>query len=276
MMIPRFLQAVFLPVTMLVWTATAQAADRAHLREFLEVTGFDVAIASMQQGAMAGPALAGATPDEFGADWTRLAELIFDPDSMIDRAVDMMEAVMPDELIDHGIAFYGSELGQRLVAVENMSHMEDPEVKAEGGDALIAMLSADDPARLEQLRDLSRATGSSDTSIRAIIEVQLRYLVAASRAGIIRLRVDETELRLMLQSQIDPMRTEVEKGAVRSAAWAYRDISTEDLKTYTQALEDPSMRAVYEVLNAVQFELMAERYERLADALSDLHPQQDI
>ncbi len=36
------------------------------------------------------------------------------------------------------------------------------------------------------------------------------------------------------------------------------------------------MREVYQVLNAVQFELMAERYERLAAALSDLHPQQDI
>ncbi len=93
------------------------------------------------------------------------------------------------------------------------------------------MLAADDPDRLKQLSRLSLATGSADTSIRAIIEVQVRYLMAASHAGIIRLRVDETDLRLMLQSQIDPMRAEVEKGgAVRSAAWAYRDISTEDLK----------------------------------------------
>ncbi len=59
--------------------------------------------------------------------------MIFDPDSMIDRAIDMMEAVMPDELVDHGIDFYGSDLGQRLVEVENMSHMEESEVKVEGG-----------------------------------------------------------------------------------------------------------------------------------------------
>ncbi|WP_421704277.1 hypothetical protein [Aliiroseovarius sp.] len=275
----RKITTALLPLVVLTWGAAgaaAHAADRTQLREFLEVTGFDVAITSMQQGAMAGPALAGAAPDEFGSDWTRLAEVMFDPDNMIDRALDMMEAVMPDELVEHGIDFYGSELGKRLVAVENMSHMEESEVKVEGGDALIAMLAADDPGRLKQLSALSLATGSTDSSIRAIIEVQVRYLMAASHAGIIRLRVDETDLRLMLQSQIDPMRAEVEKGAVRSAAWAYRDIPTEDLKAYTEALEDPTMREVYQVLNAVQFELMAECYERLAAALSDLHPQQDI
>ena len=272
----RVLLPFVLSLALVGATKPAAAADRDALREFLEVTGFDVAIASMQQGAMSGPALAGAAPDEFGANWSRLAEVIFDPDSMIDRALDMMEAVMPDELVAHGIDFYGSELGRRLVEVENTSHMEEDEVKVEGGEAMIALLAAEDPDRLAQMQALSRATGTADNSVRAIIEVQVRYLVAASRAGIIKLRVDETELRLMLQSQADPMRAEVEKGAVRSAAWAYRDISTEDLATYTKVLEDPTMRQVYEVLNAVQFELMAERYERLAAALSELHPQQDI
>lgn len=260
----------------MLWGAVAQAADRERLREFLEVTGFDVAITSMQQGAMSGPGMVGAAPDEFGADWTRLAEMIFDPDSMIDRSLDMMEAIMPDELVDHGLDFYGSELGQRLVDVENISHMEESDLKEEGGNAVLALLMAEDPARLDQLRALSQATGSTEHAIMALVEVQTRYLVAAARAGIVDLKVDEEELRLLLTSNMEELKREVEKGSVRSAAWAYRDIATEDLATYTEALEDPLMRQVYEVLNAVQFEVMAERYERLAAALADLHPQQDL
>ena len=102
----------------LVWTVSgAQAAEDGKIREFLKVTGFDVAIASIQLGAMAGPALTGEDPEVFGKQWTRLAEEIFDPDEMIDDAVEMLAAVMPDPLLDHGVDFYGSDLGQRVVAV---------------------------------------------------------------------------------------------------------------------------------------------------------------
>ncbi len=276
MALSRSFLAPLLLAVLLIWGAASQAADRERLREFLEVTGFDVAIASIQLDAMSGPALAGEVPQAFGADWTRMAEVIFDPDSMIDRAIDMMQTVMPDHLVDHGIDFYGSDLGQRLVAVENASQMEESELTAEGGAALLEMLAESDPARLARLRAFSRATGSADNAIRALIEVQLRYLVAASRAGIIKLRVDETELRLMLQAQTGEMRAQMEQAGLLSAAWTYRDLSTADLERYTEALENEKMRQIYEILNAVQFELMAERYERLAAALADLHPQQDI
>ncbi len=276
MALSRSFLAPLLLAVLLIWGAASQAADRERLREFLEVTGFDVAIASIQLDAMSGPALAGEVPQAFGADWTRMAEVIFDPDSMIDRAIDMMQTVMPDHLVDHGIDFYGSDLGQRLVAVENASQMEESELTAEGGAALLEMLAESDPARLARLRAFSRATGSADSAIRALIEVQLRYLVAASRAGIIKLRVDETELRLMLQAQTGEMRAQMEQAGLLSAAWTYRDLSTADLERYTEALENEKMRQIYEILNAVQFELMAERYERLAAALADLHPQQDI
>ncbi len=59
-------------------------------------------------------------------------------------------------------------------------------------------------------------------------------------------------------------------------AYAYRDFSDADVRAYREALEDPQMRQVYELLNAIQFEVMAERYEVLAAELAGLTPEQEI
>lgn len=45
---------------------------------------------------------------------------------------------------------------------------------------------------------------------------------------------------------------------------------------YAEALEQPDMQKVYELLNAVQYEIMANRFEVLAARMSGLQPGQDI
>jgi len=255
---------------------SAQAADRAKLRAFLEITGFDVAITSMQQGAMAGPGMAGAAPDEFGAQWVRLAEKIFDPDEMLNRSLDMLEAVMPDDLVDHGAAFYASDLGQRLVAVENESHMVASAVKDAEAARILDALSSEGSARIDQYRAMNNAIGGVESNLRAVIEIQVRYLMAAMNAGSVDFEMSEADLRGIFQSQAPQLRQGIEINGIMGGAYAYRDISDADVTAYVAALENPKMRQVYEILNAVQFEIMAERYERLATALADLSPQQDI
>ncbi|MEL6608443.1 MAG: hypothetical protein AAFO93_05985 [Pseudomonadota bacterium] len=48
------------------------------------------------------------------------------------------------------------------------------------------------------------------------------------------------------------------------------------MKAYLDALEHPLMQRVYELMNAVQFQLQAQRFETLAERMVDLYPQQDI
>ncbi|MEJ1993493.1 MAG: hypothetical protein P8X50_17895, partial [Maritimibacter sp.] len=52
--------------------------------------------------------------------------------------------------------------------------------------------------------------------------------------------------------------------------------SSEDVAAYRATLEDERMGHVYEILNGIQYEVMAERYEELAAGLTDLSPQQDL
>lgn len=262
--------------SLMVLTAPAAAADRAKLRAFLEITGFDVAIESLQQGAMAGPGMAGSDPSDFGSEWVRLAEKIFSPEEMIDRALDMMAAVMPDDLVDHGADFYASDLGQRLVAVENASHLTPEAEKYGEAERLLAEYQRTGSPRIAWYEAMTVAIGGIDSTVRALIEVQVRYLMAAMAAGSAGIEMSEADLRGLFQAQAPAIREDVRHYSLLSSIYAYRDISDADIAAYVAALEHPKMRQVYEVLNAIQFEVMAERYEELAAALAGLSPQQDI
>lgn len=270
---PLFLSAFILLTALSV---PAQGADRDKLRAFLKVTGFDVAIESMQQGAMAGPALAGDDPNAFGSEWVRLAEGIFDPASMVERALDMMQAVMPDDLVDHGAAFYASALGQRLVETENKAHMTPDDIKFAEAEEIVAKLVEEGSARIEQYRRMGTAIGGADQAVRSTVEIQLRYLMAAMAAGASDLDMSEEDLRGLLMEQSGSIRQNVEIYSILGAAFTYKDFTDDEVEAYVEALEDPAMQQVYEILNAIQFEIMAERYEELAGALAGLSPQQDI
>ncbi len=259
-----------------VASLAAHAADRDKLRAFLVITGFDVAIESLQQNAMAGPGLAGGAPGEFGAEWVRLAEEIFNPSEMIERTIDMLEAVMPEDLVDHGAAFYASDLGQLLVEVENASYMASDADRYDEAENLVEAMVQSNSPRIQMFRDLGDAVGGVEQSVRSAIEIQYRYYLAAMNAGTIDLEMSAEDLRLVLESQADDIRQNVQIYSVLGSAYTYKDISDAVLGAYIDALMEPEMQQVYEVLNAIQFEVMAERYERLAAALADLAPQQDL
>ncbi len=275
-MVFRRIFAFILVCALTVSGAMAQGADPQKIREFLKVTGFDVAIAAIQQGAMAGPALTGEAPDQFGREWTRLAKEVFAPEAMVDDAVEMIGAVMPEALLDHGIEFYGSPLGQRIVAVENASHLENDEVKQTEGTQLVRDLLAQNSPRLDVFRAMSLAIGSVDVAVRSIVEIQVRYLMAAVAAGASDVEMSEEDLRGMLMSQADEMRKSIEENGLISNAYAYRDLTDEELIDYLSALQDPQMKQVYEILNAVQYEIMADRYEKLAGRLAGLQPETEL
>jgi disulfide oxidoreductase YuzD len=255
----------------------AQAAGNDKIEAFLSITGFDVAMDSIALTASNAPSMLGMPEDKFGGDWKRLAERVFDKQTMREMAVDILSATLSDEALDHAAAFYASELGQRLVVVENESQMlEDGEIRQETGQKIVDELKTENTARLDMLGRMNRAVHSAESSINALQEIQIRFLLAADAAGVIELGVGADGLRSMMQAQRGELLVELEKSALAGAAYVYRDFSDADIKTYTEALETPLMQEVYQLLNATQYEIMANRFEVLAMRMADLHPAQDI
>ncbi|WP_294621484.1 DUF2059 domain-containing protein [uncultured Roseovarius sp.] len=264
-------------ILVLVFAAPSKAADRDRLEAFLEVTGFGVALDSLALNAADAPQMLGMQASDFGSDWERVALDVFDTDEMRDVALDILSQTLSDEDLAHAAGFYASDLGQRLVEVENASHMiEDDSAKREDGEERVADMMRAGDDRLQVLKGLNAAVDQSGNAVRAIQEVQVRFLMAASHAGVLDRSIDEQSLRALLKEGEDELRIELKAGALAGAAYTYADISTEDLKAYREALEHPQMQRVYELMNAVQFEIMASRYERLAVRMADLHPGQEL
>ncbi|WP_147124745.1 DUF2059 domain-containing protein [Shimia ponticola] len=260
----------------LLVAGAATAADRAKLEAFMAVTGFDVALDSLRLSAGQAPALLGLSEENFGSDWTRLADEVFASEGLRADALDILEQTMDDEMLNHAADFYASELGQRLVEAENTAHMDDSADSDLAGQAIAAQLIEEGSPRIEYFQQMSAAIGSIENSIRAINEVQVRFLMAASAAGLTQRELDEAELRAILNNRADEMREAMQIGSVTNAAFTYRDFSDADMKAYLDALQQPLMQRVYELMNAVQFQLQIDRFEILAARMVELYPQQDI
>ncbi|XDB00041.1 DUF2059 domain-containing protein [Sulfitobacter sp. LCG007] len=257
--------------------APARAAvDQARVKAFLEVTGFDVALESIKLSAGSAPEMLGIDARAFGSEWTRLVNEVFDPEIMHGMAVEILSQTLDEEMLEHAMGFYGSDLGARLVAAENASHMADSETKSEQGDMLVAAMVSAAAPRLEIIKRLNGAIGSEDAAVRAIQEVQVRFLMAAAAAGVIELQMEEPDLREAMREGEPALRLSLQTGGLSNAAYTYQSFSDEEVAAYAEALEQPLMREVYELMNAVQFEIMANRFEATAARLTKMRPSQEL
>lgn len=255
----------------------ARAADRDRLEAFLNVTGFDVALESIKFAAGAAPKMLGVEPDVFGRDWTRLTDEVFDTEGMHAMALDILEQTLSDELLAHAAGFYATDLGQRLVVAENASHMmEDDGEKQRIGRGLLADMEDENPERLEYFRRMGAAIDASGMGARALQQIQFRFLLAASAAGVIELKMDPADLRAMMAAQEEALQRDLRASGLAASAYTYRGFSDAEVEAYAEALEHPDMQRVYELMNAVQYELMANRFEVLAARMADLHPGQEL
>ncbi|MCZ4257555.1 DUF2059 domain-containing protein [Sulfitobacter sp. G21635-S1] len=264
-------------LVLMAFAPPARAADAAKLREYLEITGFDVALESIRLSADNAPAMLGIEADAFGSEWSRLVNEVFATETMQEMAMDILGETLSDDLLTHAADFYASDLGQRLVAVENDSHMEEQDgLKTESGAAIMEGLRKIDSPRIALLERLTHATDAEGASLRAIQEVQVRFLMAAAGAGVIELQMDEADLREAMRSQEDEMRQSLAASALINAAYTYQAFSDAEVEAYAEALEDARMQKVYALMNAVQYEIMANRFEAVAARLPGMQPSTDL
>jgi Uncharacterized protein conserved in bacteria (DUF2059) len=254
-----------------------QAADRSKIEAFLQVTGFDVALDSIALSAGDAPNMLGLSASDFGSDWTRLSRSVFDKSIMRDIALEILTETLEDDALGHAAQFYASDLGQRLVAAENAAHLvQEGEIKQIAGQRIIADLVKSGSARLALYQRMGQAIDAAGSGLKSVQEIQFRFLMAASAAGIIELQLDAPGLRALQREQEPEMRMSMRASSLAASAYTYQGFSDTDLELYVEALETPLMQRVYELLNAVQFEITANRFEELAFRMKELGQGEDI
>ena len=257
----------------LVMTTAGRAADRDRLEAFLEVTGFDVALDSIALSAADAPTMLGLDAGAFGSEWARVSKEVFDTTIMRDTALDILAETLSDDLLTHAAGFYASPLGQRLVEVENIAHFDQDE---EAQDKIGGEIVAEGGDRMVYIARMNDAIDGAGTAVKGIHELQIRFLMAASHAGVLEEELDEDTLRAFFRESEEELRAALKESGLVYAAYTYRDISDEDLEAYAVALEHPDMQQVYVLMNAVQYEIMAERFEVLAGRMAGMTPGQEL
>jgi hypothetical protein len=254
----------------------AKAADRTKIAQFMAVTGFDVALESMRLSARDAPTMLGLDADDFGLSWSRLADRIFEPEALKNDALEILDNALTDDVLAHATQFYGSKLGQRLVTAENESHGLEFEDREAEGARLAQALSARGSPQPQYFLDMAESIGYVGATIKAYREVQVRFLMAASLAGLIDQRFDEVDLRAMLAQQDDEVRRAMAENLIVANAFTYRDFTDSEIEIYRDALAMPQMMEVYELMNAIHFTIMADRFERMALEMVNLTPTQEL
>ena len=254
----------------------AKAADRAKIAQFMAVTGFDVALETMRLSARDAPTMLGLDADDFGPSWSRLADRIFEPEALKNDALEILDNALEDNVLAHATQFYGSKLGQRLVTAENESHGLEFEDREAEGVRLAQALSARGSPQPQYFLDMAESIGYVGATIKAYREVQVRFLMAASLAGLIDQRFDEVDLRAMLAQKDDEVRRAMAENLIVANAFTYRDFTDSEIEIYRDALAMPQMMEVYELMNAIHFTIMADRFERMALEMVNLTPTQEL
>lgn len=271
----RFLAALCFAIAAL--PHAARAADRERVEAFLEVTGFDVALDSIALSASSAPEMLGFDTGAFGSQWTELSQDVFDTREMRGLAVEILENTLDDEALDHASAFYASDLGKRLVRAENASHLvEDDEVKQQAGNRIISGLVQEGSERVAMYQRMGSAIDAAGTGVRALQQIQFRFLMAAAAAGVIELELDADGLRALMKEQEGDLRLSLQASSLAASAYTYQEFTDAEVEAYVEALEEAPMQRVYELLNAVQYEITANRFEELAHRMAELTPGQDI
>jgi len=251
-------------------------ADRDKIKAFMKVTGFDVSLESMRVSAGDAPAMLGMDSADFGRSWKLTADELFSPDSLKEDALDILQQALSDDVLLHASEFYASDLGRRLVTAENLSHFEDSELKKQQGEILLVGLLNRDSPQPQYFRDMAKDIGAIDSGIRSFREVQVRFIMAAMGSGLIEQRLDEPDLRNMLAKEDASIKEQMLKNIVIANSYTYRDFTDLEIAKYQGALSTDEMKEVYELMNAIHFAIMADRYERLAVEMVKLHPLQEL
>ncbi|WP_027258991.1 DUF2059 domain-containing protein [Leisingera aquimarina] len=256
---------------------TGLAAERDRVEAFLEVTGFDVALDSIALSASSAPDMLGLDAGAFGSQWTELSEDVFDTAEMRGLALEILENTLDDEALDHAAAFYASDLGQRLVRAENASHkVEDDAVKQMAGNRIVSDLVKAGSTRVAMYQRMGTAIDAAGAGVKALQQIQFRFLMAAAAAGVIKLELDADGLRALMKAQEGELRLSLQASSLAASAYTYQEFSDAEVEAYVMALEEAPMQRVYELLNAVQYEITANRFEELAHRMAELTPGQDI
>lgn len=178
----RFVVAVLLVLGL---AAQAGAREDLSLKRLMAVTGLETLFASTAEGIVAMQNFAEQGDPAYGRHWERVARESYAHAALTQRVAELMDGVLGADEIAAVTGFYGSDLGQRLVARERALHtmsIADYDRALAGAEAIAAALPAG--SHRQELHERLYGLGLGALIEEASLEVTRRILLGSALTGV--------------------------------------------------------------------------------------------
>ena len=197
-----------------------------------------------------------------GPAWSGQVMRIYDPERISESIRQGLEPALEGEVLEDAIAFFGSDLGERIVTLENAARraMADPAIEEHARAQYAEALNAENP-RLVQIARMIEAGDLVNRNVTSALNSNYQFLRALVDGDIYAMG-DEDILRDVLAER-DAITEDTEGWLGGFFSLAYSPLTREELTAYADFAESPAGKA----LNSGLFAGFDPLYEDISYAL---------
>ncbi|MDU8913139.1 DUF2059 domain-containing protein [Aestuariicoccus sp. MJ-SS9] len=194
-----------------------------------------------------------------GPDWARTISRIYDTDLMYDAVRKSFGETMPEDSIPPMLAFFSSDLGQRIVSLELGARraMVDTHVEQEARAVFREMEMENDP-RLDTLRAFVAANDLLEANVVGALNASYRFFLGLVDGG--GFEMSEEDILADVWSQEEETGADTREWLYAYLNLAYGPLSDQEVEDYTALSETRSGRA----LNAALFAAFNRMYNDIS------------
>jgi len=209
--------------------------------------------------------------------WPVAAAQHFDSDRMRASTVKRLARLMSDDEIDNLLEVFSTDFAVKITAIEEREQNALPfEQTIEKGGVIVAALSKDAPARLQQYFDMIEVVGVLDSTVSLVMNMQYAFLSGASLTGMLPVPMTDAQIVAGISAQEPQLRRDVLNNIVTISAYIYRDLSDEDVAEYIGVLSIPEVTRMYLLLGQVTGDVMSREFARFSLKLGKVAPQSEL
>lgn len=245
---------------LLLLSGAARAADQAGLLQLFEKAGVTRqanAMPDLMRGTLKAVGEQALASDETAQAWADAAGKAYAPQKILTRLAERLAPVFTAEEQAELARFLDSSLGRKVVELEGSTQ----DATAEQLQAPMRALQQNAEAgrtRLSLYRDLDQATGGAESWVvermNSVLAMEIALFAATGQTASIKVR----QLREDLEKNRSSMKDDAVRGYAIAAAYAYRDLTDQELQDYIRVSQTPVWRkytaALIEGVDAVLLE----------------------
>ncbi|MCU0856260.1 MAG: DUF2059 domain-containing protein [Rhodobacteraceae bacterium] len=212
-----------------------------------------------------------------GNGWTRTVAGIYDTDAMRREMLEGFESRLDGVALDSLMEFFGSERGQRIVAleVEARRSLLSEEVE-EAAKAAAADLAAQEPDRFALLTEFVEANDLVESNVIGALNSNYAFYMGLAAGDAFQEDLSEADILADVWSQEDAIRDDTEEWVYSYLNLAYDPLSDEDIAAYTALSRTPEGKALNRALFGAFDDLFVGISRRLGEGAAGILAGQDI